>query len=174
MRHARVVVMALLGLGACSETPVSPRTLAPDVASGPDLAAGVSTTNDVEISGITTFVPCANGGAGEVVEAVGRIHRLTVSVVNPTGTVTVKTHSQPQGLRAVGLTTGDKYQATGVTQETDVFVAPFPFIATFTNSFRFIGPGPNNNLLIHEEFHLTVNADGTFTVSDDHFSMECR
>lgn len=174
MRHAHVVVMALVGLGACSETPVSPKTLAPDVPSGPELAAVVSTTNDVEITDLTTFVPCANGGAGEVVEAVGRIHRLMTSVVNPKGTVIVKTQSQPQGLSGVGLTTGDKYQATGVTQETDVFVAPFPFIAAFTNNFRFIGPGPNNNLLIHEEFHITVNANGTFTVSDDHFSMECR
>ncbi|HEX5073652.1 MAG TPA: hypothetical protein VFW03_10620 [Gemmatimonadaceae bacterium] len=174
MRHALVVVMALVGLGACSETPVSPRNPPPDGIGGPELAAVVSTTNDVEVAAITTFVPCANGGAGEVVQAVGRIHRLMTSVVNPTGTVTVKTHSQPQGLTAIGLTTGDKYQATGVTQETDVFVAPFPFIAAFTNNFRFIGPGPDNNLLIHEEFHITINANGTFTVSNDHFSVECR
>jgi hypothetical protein len=165
--------MALVGLGACSEAPVSPGNPTPDVASGPDLAAVVTTTNDVEIDDITTFVPCANGGAGEVVEAVGRIHRLMTSVVTPTGKVTVKTHSQPQGLTGVGLTTGDKYQATGVTQETDVFVPPFPFVAAFTNNFRFIGPGPNNNLLIHEVFHITVNANGTFTVFDDHFSVEC-
>jgi len=174
MRHAHVVILALVGLGACSETPVSPPTPAPDVVGGPDLAAVVSTVNDVEIVDITAFVPCANGGTGEVVQAVGRLHRLTTSVVTPTGTVIVKTHSQPQGLTGVGLTTGDKYQATGVTQETDAFVAPFPFVATFINNFRFIGAGPNNNLVIHEEFHLTVNANGVFTASADHFSVECR
>jgi len=174
MRHAHVVVVALVGLGACSETPVSPGNATPDVVGDPNLAAVVSTINDVAVVDITAFVPCANGGAGEVVEAVGRLHQLTTSVVNPTGSVTVKTHSQPQGLTGVGLTTGDKYQATGVTQETDVFVAPFPFIATFTNNFRFIGSGPNNNLIIHEEFHLTINANGVLTASADHLSVECR
>jgi len=174
MRHAHVVVVALVGLGACSETPVSPDNPTPHVVGGPNLAAVVSTINDVAVVDITAFVPCANGGAGEVVEAVGRLHQLTTSVVNPTGSVTVKTHSQPQGLTGVGLTTGDKYQATGVTQETDVFVAPFPFIATFTNNFRFIGSGPNNNLLIHEEFHLTINANGVLTASADHLRVECR
>jgi hypothetical protein len=174
MKNAHVVVVALVGLGACSDTPVSPRSVAPDAVGDPNLAAVVSTTNEVVPIDITAFVPCANGGAGEVVHAVGRLHQLITSVVNANGTVTVKTHFQPQGLTGVGLTTGDKYQATGVTQETDVFGSPFPFIATFINNFRFIGAGRDNNLLIHEEFHLTVNANGVFTVSADHFSEACR
>ena len=174
MRHARVVVMALLGLGACSETPVSPRTLAPDVASGPDLAAGVSETNDVDISDITTFVPCANGGAGELVQAVGRLHQVFTLVINANGSLTVKGHFQPQGLTGVGLTTGDKYQATGVTQQIDHFGAGFPIISTFINNFRFIGAGPGNNLLFHEESHVTINANGVITALVDHISLECR
>jgi len=174
MRNAHFVVAAFVGLGACSEPPVSPRGLAPDAVSGPTLAALVSTTNEVVPVDITTFVPCANGGAGEFVEAVGRLHQVFTTVVNANGTVTVRSHFQPQGLTGVGLTTGDKYQATGVTQSTDQVGAPFPVVSTFINNFRFIGTGPNNNLLIHEEVHLTINANGVLTVFVDHLSEECR
>ena len=87
---------------------------------------------------------------------------------------TVKGHFQPQGLTGVGLTTGDKYQATGVTQEIDHFGAGFPIISTFINNFRFIGAGPGNNLLFHEESHVTINANGVITALVDHISLECR
>jgi len=174
MRIAHVVVVALVGLCACSDAPVSPRGPAPDAVGGPDLAALVSTTNEVVPIDITTFVPCANGGAGEFVQAVGRLHQVFTTVVNANGTVTVRTHFQPQGLTGVGLTTGDKYQATGVTQSTDQIGAPFPAVSTFINNFRFIGTGPNNNLLLHEEGHLTINANGVLTVFVDHLSEECR
>ena len=107
-------------------------------------------------------------------QAVGRIHQVLSTVVNANGTVTVKSHFQPQGLTGVGLTTGDKYQATGVTQTVDQVGAPFPVVSKFINNFRFIGQGPNNNLLIHEEGHLTINANGVLTVLVDHLSEECR
>ena len=174
MRISHVVVVALVGLCACSDAPVSPQGAAPDAVGGPDLAAFVSTTNEVVPIDITTFVPCANGGAGEFVQAVGRLHQVFTTVVNSNGTVTVRTHFQPQGLTGVGLTTGDKYQATGVTQSTDQIGAPFPAVSTFINNFRFIGTGPNNNLLLHEEGHLTINANGVLTVFVDHLSEECR
>ena len=174
MRNAHVVVVVLVALGACSEPPVSPRGLPPDAVSGPELAAIVSTFNEVVPIDITTFVPCANGGAGEFVQAVGRLHQVFTTVINANGTVTVRSHNQPQGLTGVGLTTGDKYQATGVTQSTDQVGAPFPAVSTFINNFRFIGAGSNNNLLIHEEGHLTINANGTLTVFVDHISEECR
>jgi len=174
MRNAHFVMVALVGLGACSDSPASPRSPALDAVSDPNLAALVFTANDVVPIDITTFVPCANGGAGEFVHAVGRLHQVFTSVVNANGTVTVRSHNQPQGLKGVGLTTGDKYQATGVTQSTDQIGAPFPVVSTFINNFRFIGPGPNNNLLIHEEGHLTINANGVLTVFVDHISEECR
>ena len=42
------------------------------------------------------------------------------------------------------------------------------------NDFRWIGPGPDNNLLIHEVFHITVNANGDTTVTFDNFSVDCK
>ena len=49
-----------------------------------------------------------------------------------------------------------------------------PFETSFVNNFKIIGPGPGNNLLIHENFHMTVNADGTVTVVIDNTSFSCR
>ena len=174
MRNAHVVVVVLVGLGACSDSPVSPRGPALDAVSDPNLAAVASTTSEVVPIDITAFVPCANGGAGELVQAVGRLHQVFTLVINANGSLTLKSHFQPQGLTGVGLTTGDKYQATGVTQEIDHFGAGFPIISTFINNFRFIGAGPGNNLLFHEESHMTINANGVITALVDHISLECR
>jgi hypothetical protein len=38
----------------------------------------------------------------------------------------------------------------------------------------FIGKGPGSNILFHETFHITVNANGTMTVFFDNFSVECK
>ena len=85
-------------------------------------------------------------------------------------------HSQPQGISGVGSVSGDKYQGTGVMR---VAIEPMwwdfrSFIETFVNNFRIIGQGPGNNFLVHQNTHLTVNADGTVIASVDNFSIECK
>jgi hypothetical protein len=118
-------------------------------------------------------VPCANGGAGEDVELDGFLHFLITETVDHKGVVHTTTHFQPMGISGTGLTTGDSYQATGVTRQKINGTEP-PFEVTFVNNFRIIGQGTGNNLLIHEVFHLTVNANGELTVSFDHLSEECK
>ncbi len=74
--------------------------------------------------------------------------------------------SIPQGISGVGLDTGDKYQGAGVTQ--DHFKGSFnngQFNQTFVNNFRIIGQGPGNNFLVHENFRLTINANGEVTTA---------
>ena len=89
--------------------------------------------------------------------------------------VNIKFHGQPQGATGTGLTTGDSYQATGVTQEQD----SLPLINgaaefTFINNFKIIGQGPNNNLLVHQTVHQTINANGDVTTTIFDTSVECR
>lgn len=84
-------------------------------------------------------------------------------------------HFQPQGSNLVGSVTGDVYQATGVTQ--DYFKGSLQngqYRETFVNNFRIIGPGPGNNFLAHEVFHITVSANGDTTVTFDKFSVDCK
>jgi hypothetical protein len=59
--------------------------------------------------------PCPS--AGEIVDLIGPLHTLISLTINGNN-VSGKFHFEPQGISGLGETTGDKYQATGVTQET--------------------------------------------------------
>jgi hypothetical protein len=123
---------------------------------------------------IVAFVPCANGGAGEFVQVTGNLHVLTHTVVNQSG-ITEKVHFQPQGIAGIGVDSGDKYQATGVTQQiTHTSSDPGVLIISFVNNFRLIGQGPGNNFLVHETVHITANARGVQTASVDNLKLSCR
>jgi len=128
------------------------------------------------------FVPCAAGGAGEVVEGGGNL-QILMHVTMKGDRVTVKQQFNPQGITATGQTTGDTYQVTGVDQVTFVGIFPpappgdpqiGPISNTFTSNFRIIGPGPGNNFLGHITFHTTVNANGDVTTEVDNFSVDCK
>ena len=123
---------------------------------------------------LTAFVPCADGGAGEIIEMSGPLHTLVTARING-NSVSGKFHYQPQGISGIGQTTGARYQATGVTQQTFKSIlqdgqARFNYI----NNFRIIGQGPENNFLVHENLRFTIYPDGTMTVSHDNFSVDCK
>ena len=139
----------------------------------PALAKATTFTDNVQVPiNISVFVPCAAGGAGEVVDLSGTLHVLFHTTIDDSGGFHSKFHFQPQGVSGTGLTTGDKYQGTGVTQGT--FNCKVGFESTFVNNFKIIGQGPGNNFLVHENFHVTVNANGEVTAFVDNFSIECK
>ena len=130
-------------------------------------------TDNVQIPiNLFVFVPCAAGGAGEDVDLSGTLHVLFRTTFDSRGGFHSKFHFQPQGVSGTGLTTGDKYQATGVTQGTDN--GKVGFESTFVNNFRIIGQGPGNNFLVHGNFHFTINANGEVTAFVDNFRVECK
>ena len=119
-------------------------------------------------------VPCANGGAGETLDLQGDLHILMTSTVNGNN-VSGKFHFQPQGVSGTGSVTGDTYRATGVTQGTfKGSLQNGQYAETFVNNFRMIGPGPGNNFLVHELFHITINANGEVTVEHEISRVECK
>ena len=131
----------------------------------------VNESNDIDFS---AFVPCANGGNGEVVDLKGRLHTLITVNINK-NRVSGKTHFQPQGLSGYGSITGVKYQGVGVTQNHfNGSIDGGQFNQTFVNNFRIIGQGPGNNYLVHENFHLTINANGEVSTVHDNFRVECK
>lgn len=137
-------------------------------------ASAAVTTNDVTDISLTVFVPCADGGNGELVDLSGPLHTVISFTINGNN-VSGYYHFQPQGITGVGETTGITYHATGVTQAS--FKASFQngqANFTFVNNFRIIGQGAGNNYLVHETLHMTFNADGTLTVSHDNFSIDCK
>jgi hypothetical protein len=137
-------------------------------------ASAAVVVNDKTDISLTVFIPCAVGGTGEVVDLSGPLHTLISFTIN-NNNVSGDFHFQPQGISGTGETTGDKYQATGITRES--FKASLQngqANFTFVNNFRIIGQGPGNNFLVHETLHLTINANGTVTVFHDNFSVDCK
>ena len=138
-------------------------------------ANGAKQVNDMSDINLSVFVPCAAGGAGELVDLSGPLHTLITFTINGNN-VSGMAHFQPQGLSGTGEATGDKYQATGVTKDSS-FKLSFQngqANQTFVNNFRIIGQGPGNNYLVHEIAHITFNANGTVTVLHDNLSIDCK
>jgi len=137
-------------------------------------AGNTTVTNLTFPVDLVEFVPCAAGGAGEVVELTGEIHEVARTTINGNH-FSMTFHDNLQGLSGTGLTTGDKYQGTG--SATLSFNGNFnngQSEDTFAGSFDLIGQGPGNNLVFHEVQHITVNANGNVTVSFDRSSLDCR
>lgn len=130
--------------------------------------------NDTTEINLSVFIPCAAGGAGEVVDLSGPLHTLISFTINGNN-VSGYFHFQPQGISGIGESTGAKYHATGVTSESfKNSLQNGQANSTFVNNFRIIGQGPGNNYLVHETMHVTINADGTVTVFHDNFSVDCK
>ena len=134
-------------------------------------AATTSTTNMEEPFNGYFFIPCGNGGSGDVIYLGGSLHILFHTTDTGNGQFLFRALFNPQGVSGYSLSTGIKYQAVGMTQFTSTFNAGIH--STFVNQFYLVGQGPNDNFKVHEDFHFTVNADGTVTVIHDNFRIEC-
>jgi hypothetical protein len=156
-------------LGACDKVsdPVAPAV------DPPGFRASQFTDNSVFPLDRYVYVSCADGGLGEFVHLTGNLHGLFHVTVSTSGTFMIKGQFQPQGVSGTGETTGTKYQATGVTQDMSHF-GHIGQVFTHINNFRIIGQGPGNNFLVHEVFHITVNANGTVTSLVDGVTADCK
>lgn len=136
--------------------------------------ADSETTNDFIPIAQVSFVPCANGGAGELVSVSGILHVLSHATIND-NRVNLKQQFQPQGATAIGLSTGDVYRAVGGTRFHDTFpLTNGATTFTFVNNFRMIGPGTDNNLQVHQNIHTTINANGDVTSTVNNTSIDCN
>ena len=129
-------------------------------------------TNETVSYAYSGFVPCANGGQGELLTGRIEVHNLITSTVN--GNVdSWQFQFQPSG-RLVGSVTGDQYQLTGLTRGGyHESLQSGEYNLTYVNSYQLIGPGPGNNLVVREVAHLTINGDEVIAQHDD-FRIECK
>ena len=121
---------------------------------------------------ILVFVPCANGGAGEDVLLTGTLHDVFHVTITSSGGFRLSASDNPQGVSGYGLTTGAQYQGTGITRFN--FGGRVGAEETDVNNFRMIGQGPGNNFMVHDNFHITINANGTVSSFHDNFSVTCQ
>ncbi len=136
-------------------------------------AAEVQINYTIDLT-LDVLVPCAAGGMGEVVELTGPLHLFITYTVNGNN-VSGSIQSQPQGISGIGLTTGDKYQGTGVTRESfHHSLQDGQANLTFVNNFYIIGRGQGSKSLLHETFHFTINAEGIVSVTHDSLGVDCK
>jgi hypothetical protein len=135
-------------------------------------SGGAYTSDSVVVLSFTRFVPCAAGGAGEVLVVSGNIHTLFHITIDANGGVSMNLVHNPQNVTGTGETTGTIYHGTGVTRtQSNTRVGEQ---SNFVNNFRLISEGPGGNYMIHENYHVTVNPDGTVTAFVDNFSFTCN
>ena len=137
-------------------------------------AAFVFSENFVVQIDDNVWLPCANGGNGEIVHLSGPLHVLiTGTFTDNTGRVHYQ--FQSAGISGIGSVTGDKYIITSLSEETrNGSFTNGQFIVTAIENFRIIGPGKGNNYNGHGTFHFTYNANGEETASFDNFTADCK
>ena len=132
--------------------------------------AAVSSNVSVPLA-TSTFVPCANGGAGEVVTLTGNLHILATETFDSAGGVHGTLLFNPQGVSGAGSVSGAGYRGTGDTLST--FSGKVGVVSTLVNNFRIVGTGGAPSLQVHENVALVVSANGTLTASIDHVTVTC-
>lgn len=131
------------------------------------LAPGTSTKVPIDES---VYIPCAD----EDVLLSGTLHFVFSVTIDAIGSAHLVIHTQPMGVKGVGKTTGDIYKMTGVNRSTMNILGLSPYIHTVVDNYRIIGPGKENNSLLHAIYHITVNANGEATAVVSTVSVECK
>ena len=121
----------------------------------------------------TVSVDCDNDGTPEdLVELSGDIHVLITETTNDNVT-TAKVQFVPRNVTGTGLITGETYRGVGLTTQTSTQVSDGPLVFTFVNNFYIIGQAGGYRYLVHETFHVTVDADGNVIVQHDNAFITC-
>ena len=120
------------------------------------------------------FIPCANGGAGEVVDFLGTMHLIDHAVL--TGRRVSVFQVAEMHETGIGLTTGDKYESSLAYHFEPVngSLVNGQFTTSFTAQTGITGPGPGNNMYFPTMIHVTVNAAGEITAEVERFPVTCK
>jgi hypothetical protein len=129
------------------------------------------TYNAKEWTDMIVDIPCS----GDVVQLEGYMHVMMSWTVDDNGGIHGKIMYQPMNLAGEvisGPNMGAGYNATGVTQDNLNGVVGEAY--TYINNYRMIGKGDAPNLMVHETYHVTVNADGDPIVEIHNYSITCK
>lgn len=172
MRIGALLGMAV-GVAACADSPAAPTSLSV-IDQPPALSAVTSSTQLTRPFSATLWVPCANGGVGELVRLQGEIEIHAHTTEDGNGGVHTITFVRPSGVVGVGATTGAVYRGTGGTYQHENDSDGYPATYSYSNIFRIVGQGPGNNLMVHLLVHQSVNASGDLSAEVDLSSHSCK
>ena len=134
--------------------------------------AEVSSTDETVPYDRTLFVPCGNSGAGEEVTLTGSLKTFEEIVYNNHG-FTLNYHVIAQGITGVGLSTGEKFQASGGNKGaiTGEFGEEGRYSRVFIQQLRIIGQ--NTVFKVTYKTKITITPDGKITTSIEDESIDC-
>lgn len=115
-----------------------------------------------------------NSCLGEDVALVGTLHIASHVTFSGSGNFTLVQHTQPQGVTGVGLTSGAKFNATGIDRQTTQVSGPLPFAITYVNRYNIIGTGSAPNFFVLQALHVTINANGEVTSTPGKLEITCK
>lgn len=119
------------------------------------------------------FVPCANGGEGEEVALAGSVKAIDHIVYNDRG-FTLNYNFIAQGVTGVGLSTGEKFQASfGIKGTiTGEFGEDGRYSRVFIQQLRIVGQ--NTIFKVQYKTKITVTPDGKITTSIEDETVDCN
>ena len=172
-----VIASALLNCGEVNgPLGVSPtRVDVPAVPGQPQAFTSTEVVQEVPFGPFDVLVPCANGGAGELVRISVTLHTVLHLNFNENRFNLVSQFLR-NSVTGEGLTTGDMYIATGPGGQSHSSGSVVNNQVTITNvaAINLIGPGPRNNLLFRAFFQFTRLADGEVTHFVGKVTALCR
>ena len=120
----------------------------------------------------TVFVPCANGGAGEDVKLTGFTNFIYGLVYTDHG-FTLVYHDNVHQVTGVGLSSGEKFVASGGTNGTvnGVWYSS-QWVGNTTTQMKIIGQSTKFTVIY--KHHITVSQDGSVTVNNIEQTADCN
>jgi hypothetical protein len=136
-------------------------------------AADVSSSEELVPYERTLFVPCGNGGAGEEVTLTGSLKFVEQIIYNERG-FTFNYHVIAQGITGVGLSTGEKFEASGGNKGTITgeFGEEGQYTRVFMEQLKIIGQ--NSVFKVWYKTKITITPDGKITTSIEEESVDCN
>ena len=164
-----VLLLALVAAPAIAAPPADPP--------GPDHpgAEVISQRLLQPILGWSVRVPCALGGESEMVDITGEQFFDYHIVITPSGRDLVNYRTGYTWLEGRGQTSGEVYKVKGDYRAHTLSVeGSGRYVATTVHNFRIQGHGADNDFVVHEVRHVTVNADGQVVNERAQVSVDCR
>ncbi len=168
------MIATLLCTASCADDAVSvgPAEPGAPALTSADVSHDVLVNEPLDLPG--WFVPCVNGGAGELVNFTGVFSGVLHTTV--TGTRFLSSVAGTSRLEGVGESTGNQYRFRDVfasSQSQSSLNEQLSFTSSFTTVIT--SSGPENNILLRGTSHLTREPSGEISVNFDNISFgECK
>jgi hypothetical protein len=171
-RRSPLMAAAFVVLTACGDQPLAPQPDAP-VAVSLNAASGAIVNNGVDAYpyGWMAYVECARGGQGDLLQLSGEVVFRWHSVRTPGGTWIGGDIAVVHQGSAVSLTDGTVYRAPLTNHVTSNLVAGQD-VGSNTLRYRFVGPGPANNLVVESTSVWNFSPEGLHVWFSD-YTVTC-